>query len=216
MLARVEVEHPRDERALQARPGAAQHVEARPRDLDAALEVDDAELRAELPVRQRREIEAGELAFRPQDHVGRLVRADGDIGVREIRNLEHPAVELLLGRGHRPLRGRDALAGRALRGDRPLALRRVGDGADRLRGAGALGAERLERVHRFPPPAVRREERIHLGGGKADLAELGLHALRLGADETDVEHGVSRFSRTARTPRARARARAARRRSARR
>ena len=58
VLRGVQVEHPRDQRALQPRAPALEHVEARARDLHAALEVDDAERGAELPVRLRREVEA--------------------------------------------------------------------------------------------------------------------------------------------------------------
>ena len=51
----LQVDHPRDERALQRRAGAAQHVEARARQLRAARDVEDAERLADLPVRLRRE-----------------------------------------------------------------------------------------------------------------------------------------------------------------
>src|SRR6185369_5713285 len=61
-LLDVNVDHPADERALQARPNAAQEVEARAGDLDAALEVDDPELGPEIPVRLGRE---GERALVP-------------------------------------------------------------------------------------------------------------------------------------------------------
>ena len=75
-LADVQVEHIGDQRPLEARPGAAEHVEARTGDLDAALEVDDAERRAQVPVRFRLEIEFRQLANRPEDHVLAFILAD--------------------------------------------------------------------------------------------------------------------------------------------
>src|SRR5437773_888548 len=188
VLARVEVEHPGDERALEARARAAQHVEARAGDLDAALEVDDAELRPQVPVRERREIEAARLAHAAHDHVRGLVGTDGHVGVRQVGHLEHAALEVRLGGSRGRLGGRDALAHCALRGDRPLALGRVLQVADRLRGVRPLGAQRLEGVEGLAPAAVGVEQRVHLGRREAHLCELGLHALRLGADQADVEH----------------------------
>ncbi len=61
VLAGVQVEHEVDQRARHSGAGAAQHREARRRDLRAALEVDDAERRSEIPVRNRREIEGAWL-----------------------------------------------------------------------------------------------------------------------------------------------------------
>ena len=69
VLLRVQVEHVRDERALQPRAPALEHVEARARDLHAALEVDDAELRAEVPVRLRLEVEGALRALLAHDLV---------------------------------------------------------------------------------------------------------------------------------------------------
>ena len=53
----MQVEHPGDQGALQARPGPAEHVKARAGDLDALLEVDDAQRRAQVPVRLGLEVE---------------------------------------------------------------------------------------------------------------------------------------------------------------
>src|SRR5438132_1612930 len=56
----LQIDHPRDERALQRRAGAAQVVEAGTRELHAARDVEDAKRLAHLPVRLRRE---AEIAF---------------------------------------------------------------------------------------------------------------------------------------------------------
>ena len=49
----LEIDHPRDERALQRRTGAPKHVEPRAGELRAARDVEDAERLADLPVRAR-------------------------------------------------------------------------------------------------------------------------------------------------------------------
>ena len=54
VLRGVQVEHEVDQRAREARACADQHGEPGARDLRAALEVDDAERRPEIPVRLRR------------------------------------------------------------------------------------------------------------------------------------------------------------------
>ena len=54
-LAAVQVQHERDQGALQLRAGAVQHIESRAGDLGAALEVDDAKRRSQIPVWLRRE-----------------------------------------------------------------------------------------------------------------------------------------------------------------
>ncbi len=58
-LADVQVEHPGDQRALQTGARAAEHVKARTGDFDAPFEIDDAQLRTQVPVRFRGEIEFG-------------------------------------------------------------------------------------------------------------------------------------------------------------
>ena len=64
-LADVQVEHPGDQGALQARAGPAEHVEARAGDLDALLEVEDAQLGAQVPVGQGSEVEFFGRPHRP-------------------------------------------------------------------------------------------------------------------------------------------------------
>ena len=70
LLANLDVEHPRDQSALEPRAGAAQEIEARPLQLHAAIEIDDAEILAKLPMRQR--FECGELSGVPSVRMTRL------------------------------------------------------------------------------------------------------------------------------------------------
>ena len=72
VLARVQVEHERDERARQPRAGAEQHREARAGHPRRPLEVEDAERGPEVPVRLRLEVERPRLASTAHlDVVGR-------------------------------------------------------------------------------------------------------------------------------------------------
>ena len=83
-LADVQVEHPGDQGALQARPGPAEHVEARTGDLDALLKVEDAQRRAQIPVRLGLEVKFGQLAHRAQDDVLAVILAIGRARVGDI------------------------------------------------------------------------------------------------------------------------------------
>ncbi len=65
------------------------------------------------------------------DHVFPLVGADRDVGMRQIRQLEHAGREALLGLADHRLGRRDPIAEPTRRGDRLLALGRVFDRADR-------------------------------------------------------------------------------------
>jgi hypothetical protein len=62
VLAGVEVEHEVGQGALEACAGAELQDEAGARDLGGALEIEDAELFADLPVRLGREVEGGDFA----------------------------------------------------------------------------------------------------------------------------------------------------------
>ncbi len=185
----VEVEHPRDERPLQARTGAVQHVEARARHLRAALEVDDAERLADLPMRLRREVEGARRPDLAHHHIRVLVGSDRHVRVRQVRNLEHPRFEARLDLGDDDLGGGDLVAEPFGRGDRPFALGRVLDGADLLRRLPALGFQGLERCDGGAPLGVERQERIDLGRVDPDGREPAFHEVGLLADQSDVEHG---------------------------
>ena len=85
VLASVHVEHEVDERARQARTRAGKHREPRTGQARPALEIENAQCRAEVPVRLRDEIERARLSIAPDfDVVGRA-RADRDARMRQIR-----------------------------------------------------------------------------------------------------------------------------------
>src|SRR5882757_7824235 len=94
LLLSLDIEHPRDQRAFEPRTRAAQDIETRPGEFHAAIEIDDPEILAEFPMRER--LERGELERRPFGFyyaVVGLAFADRHIGARNIRQLEHQRME---------------------------------------------------------------------------------------------------------------------------
>jgi len=84
----VQVEHVVDERAVHPRSAAAQDRETTAGDPDAALEVEHAEVLAELVVRLGRKVEHRALAPRVQHRVIGLAGAGRDVRVRRVRDRE--------------------------------------------------------------------------------------------------------------------------------
>ncbi len=103
VLRRLHVEHELGERAMQARDRAAQEREARARELGAGLEV-EAERRADVDVVARREIERARHCPTPHLDVRRLVGADRNARMRQVRQRHQLIVELDLDR-REPLGG---------------------------------------------------------------------------------------------------------------
>ena len=187
MLGRVEVEHEVDQRACKAGAGAAQDREPRPGYARGAFEVEDAERRAEIPVRLGFEIERGRHAVTPHLPVLLLRRAFGNRVVRQVGKGERHATQLVLhllqlrflllddgavllalgdqvvGRLPRPLRGADTFPGSLARMTRRLKQRENG---------AALGVElndavefAVELIH-FGSAAARGHRRDGLGAGR--------------------------------------------------
>ena len=99
VLARVQVEHEVDQRAREPRAGAAQHREPRAGDLRAALEVDDAERRPEIPVRLRLEVErARRRRRRRTSTLSAALLPTGTLACGRFGSDQQPAVALLLDR----------------------------------------------------------------------------------------------------------------------
>ena len=103
VLAGVHVEHEVDERALELRAHAPIEGKARAGDLGRALEIQDAQLRAQVPVRLGLEIEAGRLAHAPHLDVRVRVPAHRHGFVRHVGDAGQNLAELLVERGHLPL-----------------------------------------------------------------------------------------------------------------
>ena len=96
MLLRVQVEHEIGQRPLQFRAQSEVHRKACAGDLRGALEIENAELRTEVPMGLRSEVELRRRA--PLRHFEIVVRrcADGDRGVGQIRDAGEHQFELVV------------------------------------------------------------------------------------------------------------------------
>ena len=92
----VQVQHELDERPLEARPQVPVDGEARPGDPGRALEVEDAELGPEVPVRLRGEVEGARRADPPHLDVVRGVLSDGHARVGHVRHDEQEPLDRCL------------------------------------------------------------------------------------------------------------------------
>ena len=173
VLLDVHVEKELDERPGQARGRAREDRESRTRDLGGALEVEDAERRAEVPVRLGLEVEPARLSPRALDAVRRLVGASGNRVLRDVGNL-------LLDRRELSVRFLDAFLERAnlfLQGLHLGERRGIGLSAER-RNVVAAAALLLEAGHRFSALGV--EIRIGLEAGASEaLRHLPQQACRV-------------------------------------
>ena len=94
VLVGVQVHHEVDAGALEAGAEAFVEREARARDLGSAVGVEDVELRAEIPVRLRLEVELRRLPPLADLRVLRVVLADWHVLARHVRDVEHDVAEL--------------------------------------------------------------------------------------------------------------------------
>src|SRR5208283_5886918 len=96
-LLPLDVEHPRYQRALEPCARAAQDIETRAGEFYAAIEIDDSEILAEFPMRER--LERGELYRRSlgSDYaVVGLAGADNDVRPRDIGKCKRQFLDLPL------------------------------------------------------------------------------------------------------------------------
>src|SRR2546429_564921 len=89
----LEIDHPRDERALECGARATQNVEARARHLRSARDIEDPELFTDLPMRLR---DQGALGWDvlADDFVVVLTGTAGSLGVKHVRDVQHELVAL--------------------------------------------------------------------------------------------------------------------------
>ncbi len=175
-----------DQRELQLGADAGQEVEARPRHLGAALDVDGPQDPAELDVVARLEVELSRFADRLEDHEVLLATGRCLVG-GEVGDAHHRRLPLLLGRGLGCLGGLH-VGGEGL-GARekllllvPLGLR------DQLAQLLLLGPLRLEVRDRGPPGRVGGERPVHDIVGETALGLRGAHAVRLVAEDPGINH----------------------------
>ena len=170
-LADVQVEHPGDEGALEAGAGPAEDVEARAGDLDALLEVEDAELGAQLPVRQGGEVECLGLAHGADGFVVVLAVAVGNGSVDQVGDGRNERGEVFIDLADAFVQGGDLFAHDAHGLDFGLALGGVLALADFLRDGVALGFERLDAGEQGAALGVQFENPVDHGGVAAPAGE---------------------------------------------
>ena len=191
VLPRVHVEHELDERAREPGTRAEQHRKARAGHPRGALEVEDAERRAQIPVRLRREIEGPRGATstdldvvpgagsdrhalvrhvrQPQQQVRSLGSHDGELGVETLDLLGPPLVGLE--------QRRRVLAG-------PLRFR------DRLSRLVALELQRFQPRQQPPPHRIELGQPRQSGfETRAARAQARAHGLEIVAQQGRINHG---------------------------
>jgi hypothetical protein len=186
VLAGVKIQHEADEGALQPGPPGLQHVEARARDFDPPIEVDDPPAGAEIPVGLRGEVVCAPGTFLAHDLVLAVVLAGRHARVRQVGQLQQLVVQLRL--------GGDAQLGEALQlllQGCPLRLdllARLGGGlADLLRQAVLLGGRGLLLVLQLADLLVQGDDAVEVHG-RAQADEPVAHQLGIFTDKADVEH----------------------------
>ncbi len=164
VLRRVQVEHPGDQRPLQPRARAFEHVEARAAELDPPLEVDDVQRSPQVPMRQRLEVERSQRPFLAHHHVLALVPTHRHAGMRQVGDAQHGVPEVDLHPAQLLIQAGDLLPDlRHARLERlPLrALPCPHQLADLLRAGVALGPQRLHLGQDRPPALVQRQRLGH-------------------------------------------------------
>ena len=176
-------------------PETAEQRKARAGELGARRQVENAQRRAELPVRPRLEIEPRRLAPGAHDPVGGGV-AVGDVVGREVGYREC----LLLERGFdvpQPHVERLHLLARGLEPGHQLVggLLRALPAGDFLGRRVALGLERLHSAQELAPLAVELEDPVEqrTQGGVAATQQRGAAPVGVLAQALEIDHGNSVF-----------------------
>ena len=202
------VERELHERTHQPRPLPAVHHEHRAGHLHGPLDVEDAQLLPDHPVRHALVLlVAGLVVLLDAQHdvvlLAGAVRAVVRGQVRDAqqqlaqlcRDLVRTLVELLLLRAERPALGLELL------GLLPSLL--AVEGADLVRDHPDLGAQLVAPARQGAELGVEPVHLVHHGGVLAAAGERRLHGVRVVADRSDVQHGAE-ATRRRRPPRTRA------------
>ena len=141
----------------------------------------------QLPVRLRGEVELALRAVLGDDDVAALIRRDRDMLQRDVRHLQHQALQLGVDRLHLFVEFADAVAELAHARDQRLPLRGVLGATDFLRALVQLGLERLDLSQQRAAALVERQDlvdrRLRVRG-----RDRGFDALRVLPDQSQVEH----------------------------
>ena len=189
-LANMEVKHPRDNGALQASTGTAEHIEARAGKSHTLVEVDNAELRAQVPVRLGLEIEVGFIAPLLHHQVGFLA-SGRDTVFHEIGQGCHQFVKLFVYAGKLCIQSVDLIPDGAHGGNFFFANRLIFAGANLPGSFVALRLQCFDVHQQFAAPGIQAagfvdQRRIHVALDHACFDQIGLFA-----NEFDVDHASS-------------------------
>ena len=190
-LPDMDVQHPGDQRSLQARAQSLQHVEAASRQLDAALKVDNAQCLAQFPVWSRFEVESAQRAFSAHHHVFAVVLADWYAGQRQVGNAAHRVEKLLVDNAQAVVKELDLVADAAhFRFQRFsfLAVTFAHELADTLALRIAAGLQILDLRQQMAPLFVQRQHPVHRRVGVLQRRHLLPDELRLFPNQFDVQH----------------------------
>ena len=175
----MEVQHPLGEGTPQAGAQALEDEEAAAGELAAALEIDDVQGLAKLPVGLM-ERGFGGLALRADDDVGRFVWPVGDVIRGEVGDLQQELVQAALYLPKLPFQALQPFAEEGGAGDQVAAAvlgvlgllglggpGQVGQFADLLRYVITLGAEGFDLLEGAAPVGVEGEDVVQGGLGAA-------------------------------------------------
>ncbi len=185
----VEIQHERDERALEHGPGPAVHHETGAAYLGRPLKIENTQGRPELVVGLWGEVETGLFPPDRDLDVGRFVPSVWNGFVGDIRQVQQVCADRLVEFDDGSVHARNLLAQGphlGLNGRRVLALSL--EPSDRL---ACFVTARLEGLHagdQLPAPPVERENIVYRGAGHTLSGELPLDLVRTGSDEVDIQH----------------------------
>ena len=184
------VEHEINEGAIQPRAGAGDQRKPRAGDLRRAIEIEDAQGLAEVPVRLRLEIEAGLLTPRALHAIGAFIPTLGDAVMRYVRKVELEVLQIVFDARQNRVELLDLIA-EALHGFdlRAGVLLVFLEGCDFLRCLVALILQGLDARDGAPPLGVKIEESIEVDLHAA-LLERGAVFVRMIAKVFARQHGA--------------------------
>ena len=169
-------------------PVAAQHVEARAGHLHAALEVDDAQVLRQLPVRFRHEVERALLPMLGNDDIAALVGRNRHVRQGYVRHVQHEPVEASVDAVDLFIQRADTVAQLAHLSNQRLSHLWVLGAANLFRAPVELS---LEGFYLGQQGAAARVERDDLVDRRLNVrrGNSGFHPIRIFPDHAQVEHG---------------------------
>jgi hypothetical protein len=187
----VKVQHPADQRPLQPRAEAAQHIKTAARHLDAPFKVNDAETLGDFPVGFGREVERSNIAPRFSFDVLVLRFPDGHARVGHVGHVEQQVRNGGFGFVQLYVELTDAVIDSLHGGNLLSALGGIPGLADFLASYIALVAQRFHLRNQRTPGLVEREQVIYRLCIQKETAQSRFDSFGLFTDEFQVQHMFS-------------------------